>query len=90
MQIYVAVMKFILFICSENRYVLFLTENYAALNILKNPKNYLSDEMSFGAVQNQKSIDPSDSEPFILFGSSFPKDQKFTQVRSNHNRNVYI
>lgn len=63
---------------SENRYVLFLTENYAALNILKNPNNYLSDELRQNHLKD--STDSSASEPFILFGSSFPKDQEFTQV----------
>ena len=59
----------------ENRYALFLTENYAALDILKNPKNYLSDDLL--------SSQPGASQPFILFGSSFPKDKEFTQVISN-------
>ncbi len=55
--------------------MLFLTENYAALDILK---NYLSDKLS---------IDPADPatradiQPFILFGSSFPKDKEYTQVQ---------
>ena len=65
----------------ENRYVLFLTENYAALNILKNPNNYLSDELSVGQThEDGEPLDLSGSEPFVLFGSSFPKDQEFTQV----------
>ncbi len=64
----------ILIFIRENRYILFLTENYAALNILKNPKF-----LSF----NKESITFSDSQsyqPFILFGSSFPKDKEYTQV----------
>ncbi len=64
--------------------MLFLTENYAALDILKNPKNYLSDKLSIDpAVQEEESIDPAtraDIQPFILFGSSFPKDKEYTQV----------
>ena len=62
--------------------MLFLTENYAALDILKNPKNYLSDKLSIGPVQ-EGSLNPSirvDIQPFILFGSSFPKDREYTQV----------
>ena len=64
----------------ENRYMLFLTENYAALDILKNPKNYLNDKLS---IDPERSIDPSTKvniQPFILFGSSFPKDKEYTQV----------
>ena len=63
----------------ENRYLLFLTENYAALDILR---HYLNDVVA--------SIDPGSDgsserllekmEPFILFGSSFPRDKEFTQV----------
>ncbi len=64
--------------------MLFLTENYAALDILKNPKNYLSDKLSIDpAVQEEESIEQGnriDIQPFILFGSSFPKDKEYTQV----------
>lgn len=90
----------------ENRYVLFLTENYAALDILMNPKNYLGEGLSFVAAKREtaghpairQDVEPnSDTEsaqeasdarpgsgvqPFILFGSSFPKDKEYTQVRS--------
>jgi hypothetical protein len=53
-----------------------LTENYAALDVLRNPENYWCDEVvPEGATH---------SEPFILFGSSFPKDKEYTQVRSPH------
>ena len=66
----------------ENRYVLFLTENYAALDILKNPKNYLSDKLRI-ADQQGLSLEPGkDVQPFILFGSSFPKDKEYTQVKT--------
>ena len=67
----------------EHRYMLFLTENYAALDIFKNPKNYLSGVIEHPAVQEENSIDPAtraDIQPFILFGSSFPKDKEYTQV----------
>ena len=70
----------------ENRYVLFLTENYAALEILKNPKNYLGevlDSTNAQSADKQSSSNaqqPSDVQPFILFGSSFPKDKEYTQV----------
>ena len=53
--------------------MLFLTENYAALDILKNPKNYLA----CSTLQGQST---SEDQPFILFGSSFPKDKEYTQV----------
>ena len=55
--------------CSENRYLLFLTENYAALNVLE---HYLNVEDLSEAHRVAK--------PFILFGSSFPKDKDYTQV----------
>ncbi len=56
---------------SENRYLLFLTENYAALDILKRYLNVGGNE-----------VDDQDltSQPYILFGSSFPKDKEYTQV----------
>ena len=63
----------------ENRYLLFLTENYAALEILQ---QYLQDQEH---VQPALSV-PSDKlkpwkmEPYVLFGSSFPKDKEYTQV----------
>ena len=58
----------------ENRYLLFLTENYAALDILK---HYVMDSrQEFSSVERR----PEDMEPFILFGSSFPKDKEYTQV----------
>ena len=54
----------------ESRYLLFLTENYAALRILQQ-------DLLFDAK------DP----PFVLFGSSFPKDREYTQV---HNMYRYF
>ena len=48
---------------SESRYLLFLTENYAALHILQ-----------------QDLLFHADNPPFVLFGSSFPKDREYTQV----------
>ena len=54
--------------------MLFLTENYAALDILKTPK-YLQ----LDPLLNEASKTKSD-HPFILFGSSFPKDREYTQV----------
>ena len=59
----------------ENRYVLFLTENYAALDILINP-TYLQTDIEF----SQMNMDSNEHQPFILFGSSFPKDKEYTQV----------
>ena len=76
----------------ENRYLLFLTENYAALEILK---QYLQDqEGTFPRFSSQSdestprsteeseelSLKPWEMEPFVLFGSSFPKDKEYTQV----------
>ncbi|XP_070779019.1 E3 ubiquitin-protein ligase rnf213-alpha [Enoplosus armatus] len=51
----------------ECRYLLVLTKNYAALQIL---------QQTFF----------SESQPEIIFGSSFPKDQEYTQICRNINR----
>ncbi|XP_075296696.1 E3 ubiquitin-protein ligase RNF213 isoform X2 [Opisthocomus hoazin] len=50
------------------RYLLVLTENYAALPIL---------QQAFFTARQQ---------PEIIFGSSFPKDQEYTQICRNINR----
>uniref|UniRef100_A0A8C3XRT9 RING-type E3 ubiquitin transferase n=1 Tax=Chelydra serpentina TaxID=8475 RepID=A0A8C3XRT9_CHESE len=60
-------------ICSDSqdgecRYLLVLTGNYAALQIL---------QQAFFAERQQ---------PEIIFGSSFPKDQEYTQICRNINR----
>uniref|UniRef100_A0ABM5FN25 E3 ubiquitin-protein ligase RNF213 isoform X1 n=1 Tax=Pogona vitticeps TaxID=103695 RepID=A0ABM5FN25_9SAUR len=52
----------------ECRYLLVLTENYAALQILQ--------QVFFKSTQ----------QPEIIFGSSFPKDQEYTQICRNINR----
>ncbi|XP_053095106.1 E3 ubiquitin-protein ligase rnf213-alpha isoform X3 [Pangasianodon hypophthalmus] len=52
----------------ECRYLLILTKNYAALQIL---------QQTFFSEQYQ---------PEIIFGSSFPKDQQYTQICRNINR----
>ena len=44
----------------ESRYLLVLTENYAALTLLQGHFH--------------------DRDPVVIFGSSFPKDQQYTQV----------
>ena len=59
----------------ENRYLLFLTENYAALQTLQ---HYLH-----GTVHTEHQSGHQGVEPFILFGSSFPKDKEYTQVLSD-------
>ena len=71
----------------ENRYLLFLTENYAALDILR---HYLNDVVRSSHSDSVASIAPGSDgsgerllekmEPFILFGSSFPRDKEYTQV----------
>ncbi|XP_058848399.1 E3 ubiquitin-protein ligase rnf213-alpha-like isoform X1 [Acipenser ruthenus] len=53
---------------SECRYLLVLTKNYVALQILQ--QTFFSDR----------------SQPEIIFGSSFPKDQEYTQICRNINR----
>lgn len=52
----------------ECRYLLVLTENYAALQILQ--------QAFFNGPQ----------QPEIIFGSSFPRDQEYTQICRNINR----
>ena len=88
---------------SENRYLLFLTENYAALQIIK---YYLHKEVGLSHVERKEEMSNlrckgygfEDSfrrstnevkqgmEPFVLFGSSFPKDREYTQVCRNINQ----
>ncbi|KAK5884967.1 hypothetical protein CesoFtcFv8_018727 [Champsocephalus esox] len=52
----------------ECRYLLVLTKNYAALQILQ--QTFFSEK----------------GQPEIIFGSSFPKDQEYTQICRNINR----
>ncbi|XP_010854827.1 PREDICTED: E3 ubiquitin-protein ligase RNF213 [Bison bison bison] len=52
---------------SESRYLLVLTRNYVALQILQQAF-FITDQ------------------PEIIFGSSFPKDQEYTQICQNINR----
>ena len=66
----------------ENRYLLFLTENYAALRILH---HYLQDVVAISPAKSRDQMDEdtfnlAHMEPFVLFGSSFPKDKEYTQV----------
>ena len=70
------------FVLSENRYLLFLTENYAALDILR---HYLQDALSFLKDGSMDESMDEDTEPFILFGSSFPRDKEYTQVCTLYN-----
>ncbi|XP_006105644.1 E3 ubiquitin-protein ligase RNF213 [Myotis lucifugus] len=53
---------------SESRYLLVLTRNYVALQIL------------------QRTLFAKDQQPEIIFGSSFPQDQEYTQICRNINR----
>ena len=65
----------------ENRYLLFLTENYAALDILKHyirGKDQGKSELS--ATVDAQEGGAVSQKPFTLFGSSFPKDREYTQV----------
>ena len=48
----------------ESRYLLILTENYAALPII------------------QRQLLKEEDDAVVIFGSSFPKDQEYTQVLS--------
>ncbi|XP_029417237.1 E3 ubiquitin-protein ligase RNF213 isoform X2 [Nannospalax galili] len=53
---------------AEARYLLVLTRNYVALQIL------------------QQKVFRKDQHPEIIFGSSFPQDQEYTQICKNINR----
>ena len=55
---------YILSFYRESRYLLFMTENFAALRVLQ-----------------QHLLRNEDKLPFVLFGSSFPKDMEYTQVK---------
>ncbi|XP_077980129.1 E3 ubiquitin-protein ligase rnf213-alpha-like [Glandiceps talaboti] len=55
----------------ESRYLLILAQNFGALSIIQH---------QLLRRQNQ------DAEPVVIFGSSFPKDQEYTQVCRNINR----
>ena len=63
---------------------MFLTENYAALEILRHYLNdvvhsSLTDSVATGNEDaGERSLEKM--EPFILFGSSFPRDKEYTQV----------
>ena len=57
----------------ESRYLLFLTENYAALQTLQHFLESSEQGETGVEVKRHKS-------PYVLFGSSFPKDKDFTQV----------
>ena len=68
---------------SENRYLLFLTENYAALDILE---HYIRGKKHDKAVASKEK--DTAAAPFTLFGSSFPKDKDYTQVWSKYHNYV--
>ncbi|XP_022797655.1 E3 ubiquitin-protein ligase rnf213-alpha-like isoform X3 [Stylophora pistillata] len=56
-------------VMGEGRYLLIMTENFAALPRVK-----------------QLLLEQDKEEPYVIFGSGFPKDQLFTQVCRNINR----
>ncbi|XP_078382607.1 E3 ubiquitin-protein ligase rnf213-alpha-like isoform X3 [Oculina patagonica] len=56
-------------VLGEGRYLLIMTENFAALPRVK-----------------QLLVEKDSEEPYVIFGSGFPKDQLFTQVCRNINR----
>ena len=71
--------ELLLFLYSQNRYLLFLTESYAALQTLQH----------FFEVNYQQNTKPSSKSsatgeqqpPLIIFGSSFSNDRRITQVK---------
>ena len=68
-----------------------MTENYAALQVIR---HYLNEEVGLIHVQRQDTNKTQEEtskvnhkmEPFVLFGSSFPKDREYTQVCRNINQ----
>ena len=88
----------------ENRYLLLLTENYVALQVIKHFLpffNQKKDEVSLSSSSasmigsargliEESPMSPGSTghriEPFVLFGSSFPKDREYTQVCRNINQ----
>lgn len=56
-------------VMGDGRYLLIMTENFAALPRIK-----------------QLLLEQDEEEPYVIFGSGFPKDQLFTQVCRNINR----
>ena len=69
--------NYILHAYRENRYLLFLTENYAALDILK---HYIRGKDHDPSTTGDTEGSTVTKKPFTLFGSSFPKDREYTQV----------
>lgn len=79
-----------IFFHRENRYLLFLTENYAALEVLKHyiydphaaeiTQSYEEPIQSVSSGSSIQELEPWEMEPFVLFGSSFPRDTEYTQV----------
>ena len=54
----------VFFFYRDGRYLLIMTENFAALPRIK-----------------QLLLEQDEEEPYVIFGSGFPKDQLFTQVK---------
>ena len=61
----------------ESRYLLFLTQNYSSLQVLK---RYIVTKC-LQDFSNSAEGSLQLAEPFVLFGSSFPKDKEFAQVK---------
>ena len=94
------------FFFRENRYLLLLTENYVALQVIKHFLpffNQKKDEVSLSSSSasmigsarglEESPMSPGSTfstghriEPYVLFGSSFPKDREYTQVCRNINQ----
>lgn len=66
--------------------MLFLTENYSALQVLN---RYLRKEVGLRPLESTVAESQNENNrvpPFVLFGSSFPKDRDYTQVCRNINQ----
>ena len=61
----------------ESRYLLFLTQNYSSLQVLKHYIVTKCLQDSNSSLEGSHQV----AEPFVLFGSSFPKDKEFAQVK---------
>jgi hypothetical protein len=65
----------------ESRYLLFLTDNLSSVEVLKHYIVASCQQEMNSSIEEGQSLQPT--EPFVLFGSNFPKDSEFAQVCRN-------
>ena len=67
-------------ISSQNRYLLFLTESYAALQTLQHFFEVNYQQSHELPSKSGATVTVDQQPPLIIFGSSFSKDRQITQV----------